>query len=179
MGAITGLLGFIPGWVWALITAGAIATSCTQGVRLDHEKAKHAETRMQYANYKSEVESQIRKASEEARAKEQELTDAATKAQAQAHALRDQLDLDRVASGVASQRLRDSAATAALIARSQCANSTSAAVSETAADSARVLANVLAELDERAGALADLADRSRAAGLTCEAIYDAAVKATQ
>lgn len=179
MGALAGLFGIIPGWLWALITAGAIATSCTQGVRLDHEKAKHSETKTAFADYRADVERQRAEASEKARQKEQELSNAYLEAQAQAEALREQLDADRAAGRVASQRLRDAAATAALAARAQCAGSTAAAVSETAERAARVLERVLAELDERAGVLADFADRSRAAGLQCEALHDQAVKATQ
>ena len=42
MGALAGILNIIPGWLWAVITAGAIATSCTQSIRLDMATAAHA-----------------------------------------------------------------------------------------------------------------------------------------
>lgn len=179
MNAIAALFGFIPGWIWAAICAGAIATSCTQTMRLEHEQAKHAGTRAEFSEYRADIERQRAEAIQQARQREQELADAATQAQAQADALRQQLDRDRVASGVASQRLRDAAQTAALNAAGACSVATSAAVRDSAAASARVLSNVLGELDQRAGALADLADRSRAAGLQCQTLYDAAVKATR
>ncbi|MGC4395975.1 hypothetical protein [Hydrogenophaga sp. T2] len=54
MKAIFGLLDIIPGWVWAAICAGAIATSCTHAVRLDREKAAHAQTRAVHAEQESE-----------------------------------------------------------------------------------------------------------------------------
>lgn len=49
MTAILGLFGLIPGWVWALITAGAMATSCVQTTRLSVEKASIAAERLEYA----------------------------------------------------------------------------------------------------------------------------------
>lgn len=174
-----GLLNIVPSWLWALICAGAVATSCTQTVRLEREQSKHAQTKTEFANYRAELERQRAEASEQARQKEQELSHAATQAQAQADTLREQLDRDRRASGVAAQRLRDAAATAALAADSQCQASTSAAVGKTAESAARVLERVLGELDQRAGAVESFADASRVAGLQCEAIHDAGVKATR
>lgn len=167
-----GLFNVIPGFVWALMVAGAVATSCTQTVRLEREQSKHAQ-------YRADIERQRAEASEQARQKEQELSDAATQAQAQADALREQLDRDRAANRVAGQRLRDAAATAALRADQQCQASASAAVGKTADSAARVLERVLGELDQRAGAVESFADASRMAGLQCEALHDAAVKATR
>lgn len=167
-----GLFNIIPGFVWALIVAGAVATSCTQTVRLEREQSKHAQ-------YRADIERQRAEASEQARQKEQELSDAATQAQAEANALREQLDRDRRDSGAAAQRLRDAAATAALRADQQCQASTSAAVGKTAESAARVLERVLGELDQRAGAVESFADASRAAGLQCQQLYDAGVKATR
>jgi hypothetical protein len=166
-----GLFNIIPGFVWALIVAGAVATSCTQTVRFERAQSKHAQ-------YRADIERQRAEASEQARQKEQELSDAATQAQAQADALREQLDRDRAANRVAGQRLRDTAATAALRADQQCQASTSAAVGEARKSAARVLADVLGMADEAAGVLAEAADRSRVAGLQCEALYESAVKAT-
>lgn len=167
-----GLFNIIPGFVWALICAGAVAASCTQTVRLEREQSKHAQ-------YRADIERQRAEASEQARQKEQELSHAATQAQAKADALREQLDRDRRASGVAAQRLRDAAATAALAADAKCQASTSAAVGETRDSIALVLSELLGEADEHAGGLAEEAQRSRAAGLTCEKFYDAGVKASR
>lgn len=49
MTALLGLFGIVPGWVWALITAGAMATSCVQTTRLSVEKASIAAERLEYA----------------------------------------------------------------------------------------------------------------------------------
>jgi hypothetical protein len=167
-----GLLNIIPSWLYALICAGAIATSCTQTVRFEREQSKHAQ-------YRADIDRQRAEASEQARQKEQELSHAATQAQAQADALREQLDRDRAANRVAGQRLRDAAATAALRADQQCQASTSAAVGEARKSAARVLADVFAEADQHAGVLAESLDRSRMAGLQCQQLYDAGVKATR
>lgn len=42
-------LNWIPGWIWALITAGAMATSCVQTTRLSVEKSSIAAERLGYA----------------------------------------------------------------------------------------------------------------------------------
>jgi vacuolar-type H+-ATPase subunit I/STV1 len=165
-------LSIIPAWVWALALAGAAATSCTQTIRLEREQSKHAQTKTAFAEYRAELESKRAEASEESRQKEQELSHAATQAQAQADALRGQLDRDRAGARVAAQRLRDAVATAALVADSQCQGATAAAVGQTRATAARVLADVLAEADDIAGRVAEGLDRSRAAGLTCERLYE-------
>jgi vacuolar-type H+-ATPase subunit I/STV1 len=167
-----GLLNIVPSWLWALIVAGAVATSCTQTVRLEREQSKHAQ-------YLADIDRQRAEASEQARQKEQELSDAAQKAQTEADALREQLDRDRNLARASSQRLRDAAATAVLRADQQCQASTSAAVGKTAESAARVLERVLGELDQRAGAVESFADASRAAGLQCEALHDAGVRATR
>lgn len=53
------------------------------------------------------------------------------------------------------------------------ARAASAAGGEAAGDPIGVLADVLSRADERAGVLADYADRARIAGLACERSYDA------
>lgn len=166
-----GLLNIIPSWLWALICAGAVATSCTQTVRLEREQSKHAQ-------YRADIERQRAEASEQARQKEQELSHAATQAQAQADALRKQLDRDRDLARASSQRLRDAAATAALRADQQCQASASAAVGEARKSAAGMLALVLGLADDAAGRMAEIAQQRGISGLQCEARYAAAVKAT-
>ena len=163
----------------AYLLIGVTAIASLQTWRLASEQRSHAETRTSHAQYRADIERQRAEASEQARQKEQELSHAATQAQAQADALREQLDRDRDLARASSQRLRDAAATAALVADSQCQAATSAAVGKTAESAARVLERVLGELDQRAGAVESFADASRVAGLQCEAIHDAGVKATR
>jgi hypothetical protein len=49
MTALLGIFSIVPGWVWALITAGAMATSCVQTTRLSVEKSSIAAERLEYA----------------------------------------------------------------------------------------------------------------------------------
>lgn len=172
-------LNLIPSWLWALLFAGAVATSCTQSHRVEREQTRHAQTKADFAQYKTDQAMLTLKGYERRDEKEQELSHAATQAQAQADALREQLRADGAAARTASQRLRDAAATAALTADAKCSASTAAAVGETKRSAARVLADVLSMADEAAGQLAEVADRSRLAGLQCERLYDAAVSATR
>lgn len=84
----------------------------------------------------------------------------------------DQVHAD--ASAAADQRVRDAAAkyadraAAAEAGRDSC----TAAASQAAAKHARVLAELLGEVDRLAGVYAEAADESRVRGLACEAAYD-------
>lgn len=73
----------------------------------------------------------------------------------------------RASLNAAAPGLRDSLAGAV---RSSCA--TTVIVSETAPSPARVLPDVLGEIEDRLRALATEADTARAAGIACERSYD-------
>jgi hypothetical protein len=124
----------------ALALAGSVAVSCARGIVHDRELAQE---RQAFSEYRETTEREGREASEAARKREKEMRDAADQAQAQANALRLQMDADVRAARVASQRVRDAAATAALVAGSQCAGATVTAVSKAGAVASRVLADVL------------------------------------
>jgi len=47
--ALLSIFSIVPGWVWALITAGAMATSCVQTTRLSVEKSSITAERLGYA----------------------------------------------------------------------------------------------------------------------------------
>ena len=49
MKALAAIFGIVPAWIWALICAGAVATSCTQTERLQAEQGRHAQTRADHA----------------------------------------------------------------------------------------------------------------------------------
>ena len=49
MSALLSIFSIVPGWVWALITAGAMATSCVQTTRLSVEKSSITAERLGYA----------------------------------------------------------------------------------------------------------------------------------
>lgn len=157
----------VPSWIWALICAGAIATSCTQSVRLDREKASHA-------TYKTEVERQKLEASEKAREKEQVLNDAVQEAQAQADALRIERDRANTAANLASQRLQRA------IGRTGACEAARTADERKAADQAANLrAELLGRFNEFAGEISRFADDAHQAGLTCQALYEKARQVTR
>lgn len=78
------------------------------------------------------------------------------------------------ASAAADQRVRDAAAKyASRVAAAEAGrDSCTAAASQAATQRARVLAELLGEVDRLAGVYAEAADESRVRGLACEAAYD-------
>ena len=74
---------------------------------------------------------------------------------------------------LASVGLRSAAAAAAARCGASAPDSAAAAVSASASAPGLVLADVLGSIDERAGQLAELADRAIIAGEQCERSYDA------
>lgn len=177
MKAIAAAFGIIPGWVWSLITAGALAAAVVSQTRFTHERANHAETRAQYAEKVAQAEAATRAESEKNRAIEQELRNAQETNASQAQALLEAVEFAATVDRVASARLRDAAQDLAAVARSRCANSPIVSGSEAGGDPIGVLAIVLGRADERAGELAAIADERRIRGLTCEAEYDRAREA--
>ncbi|MBG6289542.1 DUF2514 family protein [Pseudomonas nitroreducens] len=79
-----------------------------------------------------------------------------------------------IADAAADQRVRDAAAKYAdrVAAAEAGRDSCTAAASKAAANQARVLADLLGEVDRLAGVYAEEADESRVRGLACEAAYD-------
>jgi len=51
---MTKLFDLLPGWIWALLFAGAVATSCTQGNRLEKEQLRHSETKAAHAEQEAD-----------------------------------------------------------------------------------------------------------------------------
>lgn len=82
------------------------------------------------------------------------------------------LEVSRARAGAASDGLQQSIADS-VRRGSQCANSAATTAERAAAATEiTVLADVLRRADRRAGELADIADRSRIAGLGCQAAYE-------
>lgn len=175
--AIAKLFDIVPGWIWALITAGALAAAGVSQTRFTHERANHAETRAQYAEQVAQAEAATRIESEKNRATELELRNAQDQNAEQAQALLVALDHAATADRLAAQLLRDAAQDLAAVARSRCAASTAPGSGPAGGDPIGVLADVLGRADARAGELAAIADERRIRGLACEAEHDAARKA--
>lgn len=162
MSALLGLLNIIPGWLWAVITAGAIATSCTQSIRLDLATATHA-------TYRADVERLRTEAIEKARQTEKELQDAADQAQKEADALRVERDAAAARAAAASERLRR-----AIGATGACEAARTADERKAADAAANLRADVYRRIDEAAGVIGRFADEAHPAGLTCQSLYERA-----
>lgn len=152
--------------------AGSILTNCATHHRLQAERAAHATSKEGFAKAASAAERQRAEEEAKRRKAEQELTHAQQAHAQEVAALHLTLDraLDR--SRLESVRVRDAAAAAAQRARAQCAGATPADLGTPAGDPIGVLADVLGRADERAGILAELADRRYIAGRACEREYD-------
>lgn len=149
---------------------GSILTNCTTHGRLQAERLAHQTTKAQHAELAAAAE-QLRAQTETARRKaQQELTHAQEAHAQEVAALH--LDLDRARARAAAVGMRDATASAAQRARAQCAGPATADLGTPAGDPIGVLADVLGRADERAGILADLADRRYIAGRACEREYD-------
>ena len=178
---------------WAFAAAGAVAGALLAGgvqqTRVSNAKAELAQVREQHAQ--AVADAALAKAAAHARALEIERELTAREQALQATIDRQDQDArhaqakhaaDARAAGAAADRLRERLATitraASAGARVQADSNSSAARERAAADAtARVLADVLASVDARAGALADFADRAHSAGASCERAYTSAREA--
>lgn len=158
MSAILGLFGLIPGWVWALITAGAMATSCVQTTRVSVAKSELSDLRAQYAEA-------ARAAEASARSKEQAA--ATTLAQVEKEA-RD-----------AQKRLSADLAVALDSLRKRPARPSGGDVPKSPGDPVGCTgASLFAEDASAALREAARADQLRASLARCQSAYDEAVKLT-
>lgn len=178
---------------WAYLAAGAVAGALLAGglqqARVSNARAELAQVREQHAKAVADAATAQALAHAQAleieralTAKEQALQATIDKQAEDARHAQAQHAADRAAATAAADRLRERLATitraASAGARVQADTSANLAIERAAAaDATRVLADVLASLDARAGALADFADRAHAAGLACERAYTSAREA--
>lgn len=177
MKALAAIFDIVPGWVYALLLAGALAAAGVAQTRFTHERANHTDTRAQYADKVADAEAATRAQSEKNRATEQELRNAQDQNAEQAQALLAALDYAATVDRLASQRVRDAIQDAAAVARSRCAASTAPGSSPAGTDIIGLFAELLGSVEEAAGQYAAEADASRIRGLTCERAYESARKA--
>ena len=159
------LFDVLPGWAWAFLCAGAIASAAVSSYRLQAAKAIHME-------YVAGAEKAARQMSQQYRAIEQEIARAEEVNAAEVAALHLNLDRARASAAVQSVRMRDAINAAAKRARAGCPTATTTDLRPPASDAIGVLADVLGRADARASILADLADRRGIAGRACERAYD-------
>jgi hypothetical protein len=158
------------------VVAAAMGALCVlvgvQTVRLDHEKTDRALDQREFAIERANAaqaaaaEMAAYRAEEARRADAQKVIDDETRkrlATAQA---------DAASAVVASRRLSERVAALVAAARGASANPSSPGLSAPTVDPFGMLADVLGRADQRAGLLADLADRRGAAGQACVDFYN-------
>ena len=162
---MTAALKLVPVWVWAAL--GLLASIGYLAVRLDSVKADRAAVTLERdtAQAKSasladtlrlqrQLTQDIDQVADDAKAQANHVTAAVVIADGRADSLQQQV-------------------TKLLATRKACATPI-ADGSKASPDLATVLADLRRSADERAGSLAEALDRSRLAGLACEAAYSAA-----
>lgn len=177
MKAIAALFEIVPGWLYALLLAIALAAAGASHTRFTNERANHAETRASHADQIAVAEAATRAESEKNRAIEQELRNAQETNAEQAQALLAAIDHAVTVDRLATERVRDAIQDAAAVARSRCAASTTPGTSPAGTDIIGLFAELLGSVEEAAGQYAAEADASRIRGLTCERAYQDAVEA--
>lgn len=162
-------LGAVPAWCWWLIALVLVAVGQQYRVVLANGEA--IEARKELADYRLEVSERDRRAAAQARTEEQRRQSVADE---EGESARQKLELaqgraadaESAADGLRGEiaRLRDGhRATCDTIATQQRQARTSAVV---------VLGGLLEESDRMAGSCAAALERSRIAGMSCEAIAD-------
>ncbi|TRZ62240.1 DUF2514 family protein [Pseudomonas alloputida] len=162
-------LGAVPGWCWWLIALVLVAGG--QQYRVVVAQGETAEARTELADYRLVVAENSRRAAEQARAEEQRRQKAADEEGEHARKKLEEVASRATAAESAAGGLRGEIArlrnghraTCDAIASQQRQAGTSAVV---------VLGRLLEEADRMAGDLATALERSRIAGLACEAVID-------
>ncbi|RCL28619.1 DUF2514 domain-containing protein [Pseudomonas sp. AFG_SD02_1510_Pfu_092] len=160
-------LGAVPAWCWWLIALVLVAGG--QQHRVVVAQGETGTARIELADYRLQVAERDRRAAAQARTEEQRRQAVADK---EGESARQQLELaqgradaaESAAGGLRGEiaRLREGhRATCGAIAAQQRQAGTSAVV---------VLGGLLEEADRMAGSLAEALERSRIAGLACEAV---------
>ncbi|RYG10892.1 MAG: DUF2514 family protein [Burkholderiales bacterium] len=172
------LFNVMPGFVWALLLACALALIGVKQVQLGAARTTAAEARADLAIYKAQAAESARLAELDARREEIRRNDLQRKAIDEAAAQVDTAQADAAAARDAAGQLRQQAQRAADAARAARADSAALGASAAAFDPIGMLADVLGRIDQRASRLAEIADAARIAGNLCERSYDALVSTT-
>lgn len=159
----------LPLWVKALVLGGMVLLAWAAIARHNERMREQgrAEIRAQVAKQAAAQAEQNARETQRRLARQKENDDAAAADQAALAA--DRVRLRDAARGL-RQRVADLEHLAAGVA---CRDPAPESQRETAAAAAGMLAQLQRRADERAGILADYADRARIAGLQCQADYDA------
>jgi len=177
MSSLLKALDVLPGWLWALLCAGAISSLVVTSYQLKSERLAHQTTKVVHAEQVAAAERVAREESEKRRATEQELRDAQAAHAEEVAAIHSDRDRDRAAGRAVVDRVRDAGRATAALAGQVCADSSTTQLREAAGAAARMLADLRERADERAGILAEFATDAHLAGRACEREYDRAREA--
>jgi outer membrane receptor for monomeric catechols len=175
--ALLRVFDIVPGWVWALITAGALASAAINQTRFSAERADHAESRAAYVGQVAAAEKARADTQEQRRKAKQELEDANETHAREVEAVHQAWAVDRAAGAAVTVRLRDAARATSVLAGQVLADSTASEIRAAAADAAGVLADLREESDQRSGILARALDDAHVAGNACVRVYNEAREA--
>lgn len=164
---MSALIKLVPAWVWVVLAA--LATAGYLSVRLDSVKDDRAaitaerdtatarvDSLTNTLRIQREITNDINRVSDDAKAKTEHVSAAVVVADNRARSLQ--------------QQITD------LLAKRQSCAAEVASGSQARTDLTVLLADLRRSADEEAGRLAEALDRSRIAGLACEAAYTAAQK---
>ena len=174
--AIAGACNILPGWIWALIVAGALGAAGVERIQAGHYKSALAAEKLARV---TETAARQQATIAQAAANAQE-TARRLEAQRKADELHAQelarLQVDAGRNRADADSLRDQNASVARKWRDALGHSPTPVQCAAAGDAISLQADVLARADRRAGILAEIADAARAAGNECAARYDALTK---
>lgn len=175
MKAFLGAFDLLPGALWALLLAGALALIGVKQVQVSTARAATSDARLDLANYKATAAETARLAERAERLEEARRNTAQRKALDEAANETRAAQAGRARADAAHERVRLQAERYAAAARAASDRAAALERSAAGADPLGVLADVLGRADRRAGFLAAYADRARVAGKLCERSYDALI----
>jgi hypothetical protein len=162
-------LKIVPAWAWWLLALLVVAGGQQLRVMAAHSAAAGALS--QLSDYRLEVSERDRRADAAARTEERRWHAAVEKVDEDAKGKLDAALADAAGAQSAADRLQLEVARLRA-SRSATCNTIAAQQREAGVSAIGVLADLFESADRRAGELASALDRSRVAGLACEAAYD-------
>lgn len=161
-------------YAWQAAAIALLAAALTQTLRLATAKSAHARTVAAFNAATAKAERQAREQSEKFRNLEGKHRDETDRIRAEAQAALSTATADAGRARAAGQRLRSDLA--AYIEQHRSAALARAAAGNCTPDTAPLdlLADLRRRADDRAGALAEIADEARTRGTACERVHDSA-----
>jgi len=156
--------------------AAAIAIGCLFGAYQHGVNVTDAKWEKQQSDAQAAQATLRAQEERAAREKEQRNQDDIEAVRAETEKIKAQQQADARSADATRKRLLEQTDRLAASLRSCSTNSGTANGSQTRANTADLLTELLRRADERAGELAKIADRARAAGLACERAFDAVRK---